>query len=347
MTFFRALLVSTLAAVVGCSSKTPETAFVETAINTTIVPAYQQLAERSQMFSISVTNVCTSSDDIQTLQNRWHDSMAAWQSVQGIQFGPIRDNNTTWEMQFWPDKKNLVGKKLRALLKEDTQLTQEQLQKSSVVVRGLPALEYLLFDPAAGEGQRNCEALSLIAQHQAQITQQLHNRWQQDYRQLMLTPGPDNPEYPEPMHAVAVIIDSYASLLDQLRDRKLTQALGLNSRKPRLNGYLLESWRSQTSRDNLKANLAAFEQLMNSGGLSAYLQEKDHGALATELEQRIQAVQTALQASDEPLFKLLQQQQPDNAIAIQEALTALHQTFKTDLPQALGIRLGFNDNDGD
>jgi predicted lipoprotein len=74
-------------------------------------------------------------------------------------------------VQFWPDKKNLVGRQVEQLVNGDKPVDAAALGKSSVVVRGLSAYEYILFDSkpdvaSAEQKARYCPLLVAIGEHQ-------------------------------------------------------------------------------------------------------------------------------------------------------------------------------------
>ena len=44
------------------------------------------------------------------------EAMLAWQGIQNIRFGPAETGMRHHNLQFWPDKKNHIGKRLNKLL---------------------------------------------------------------------------------------------------------------------------------------------------------------------------------------------------------------------------------------
>lgn len=351
--FYFGFSTAVLLTLAGCSPTTPEQTFLKKATEQLILPAYQQLADQSDQLATQA-NDCDK-DDQQVLLQTWRDTMSAWQAVQAIQFGPVREKNLAWEMQFWPDSKNLIAKKMRPLMKNSVEQTSETLQQASVVTHGLPAMEYLLFDDTAkqrADRSSRCQMALLVAQRISKTSYELNNDWQQTYQHQLLSPGESNLEFPTEAHAVAVIIDSHLSQLEQMSSRKLTAALGLKTRGERLNPYLLESWRSQHSAENLKQNLHAIHRFMNEGGFLHYLQQKQHGALGIAINERIDSGLSLIDQMNESLFTQLSHTEDPKAQVqlakqLQSELEQLTKLFKADIPAALNIQLGFNNNDGD
>ncbi len=338
-------------ALTACSKPSPEQVFLESANDQLIRPYYLSLAAEAKTLSASVEQHCRNEENSESVKNQWRATMVAWQKAQAIQFGPLREHNLAWEYQFWPDKKNLIAKKLKPLLKTADEQTLESLKKTSVVTHGLPAIEYLLFDEQAdkyGDQNAQCSLAQVIANHLANTSEQLNTQWSQ-YQTQLLGANAENPEYPTQAHAVAVVIDSFLTQVENISNRKLTMALGLKTKAQRLNPYLLESWRAQHSKENLLANVSSVEDLMNQGGLGMYLGQKGHAILANNINENVQTTRGAIEAMPTSLFEQLNQPQGQAQAVkdLQDHLLQLTQHFKTDIPTALNIQLGFNNNDGD
>lgn len=109
---------------------------------------YTLLAEAGSQLEASAQAYCDAPDaEARTrLEDDWLEAYQAWQGVRFVDFGPIEQQSRAWQLQFWPDNKNLVGRKVQAWLNTDAPSTIEAIAADSVAVQGFPALEYLLFD---------------------------------------------------------------------------------------------------------------------------------------------------------------------------------------------------------
>ena len=114
-------------------------------------------------------------------------------------------------MQFWPDKKNLVARQVTALLGAKPNLTQADLDGASVVVQGLSAYEYVLFDKTIDLGDsatkaRYCPLLTSIGEHQQQLAASVLQQWEdKDGMADQLRSFP-NERYAEPSEAIAELL---------------------------------------------------------------------------------------------------------------------------------------------
>ena len=117
-----------------------------------VQPRYQELANASQQLANATSTLCSKNNkrSLQESRDAFHQTMDAWQGIQHVQFGPVEFLMRNFSLQFWPDKKNLTSKQLNTLLSEENpdNLTPDYFRGASIAVKGLPALERLLFGNA-------------------------------------------------------------------------------------------------------------------------------------------------------------------------------------------------------
>ncbi|WP_304439570.1 imelysin family protein, partial [Oleiphilus sp. HI0123] len=106
--------------------------FNHATVNSFVIPFYQSLSAASQALQQSTQGLCQSPSQ-EALDNSigdFHKTMDAWQSIQNITFGPIEFSMRSHSLQFWPDKKNHIGKHLGVLLASDdkTLLNEDKFQ---------------------------------------------------------------------------------------------------------------------------------------------------------------------------------------------------------------------------
>lgn len=142
-------------------------AFNASVISGHIQPRYQQLTQQSQTLAGSTAHWCEtrSSDDFNQLQQAFEDSLQAWQGIQHVQFGPVQLLMRNYGIQFWPDRKGIIGRQLEEALQGPAagNYDADFFRHASVSIKGFPALERLFY----GEGalprlQQQPNALSLI-----------------------------------------------------------------------------------------------------------------------------------------------------------------------------------------
>ena len=264
----------------------------------------------------------------------WHSAMASWMALQGQERGPQQALEQNWSMQFWPDKKNTLGRQMRELLKNEPYIDPSELANRSVTVQGLGAVEWLLFDPAAqaSSAEQRCVLMASISAHTVSTASTMASAWQQNpWLEL------DNQQWQQEMFSMV------NNQLDFML-KKLSLPLAKIG-KP--NPYFAESWRSQTSYSNLKANLQQLQStLMVEGGIVSSLEAIDSPVASRISEALAQTIEQW--PSDDSLFEQL----PTKS-GYRQALNAFNQLdylnylLTQEASQALGVTIGFNATDGD
>ena len=132
----------------------------------------------------------------------------------------------------------------------------------SVAARGLFALDWLLFDPAAGAieaGSYRCRLLVAITGDTAATSERMLARWRDPWAGILTSAGAaGNPVYFAPEESSKAL---YAALTEALQadiDLRLGRPLGTFERpQPRR----AEAWRSGRSLRNVNASLVALQEL--------------------------------------------------------------------------------------
>lgn len=349
------LLASALCglALTACSPQDPQQKVSAALVDGVLLPAYGSWAQSNQQLTSSAQAFCAGTQDLTGARQAFLTSVSSWAALQPLLLGPLAEGNRAWQVQFWPDKKNLVQRQVEALLKSKPQLGVADLDKSSVVLQGLTAYEYVLFDPAidldnTAQKNRYCPLLIAIGQHQQQLSGTVLTQWQAKdgmAEQLKTLP---NARYNESSEAVADLLRTQVSGIDGLK-KKLGTALGRQS-KGIAQPYQAEFWRSNASLTSLASALASAERIWlgaNQDGIKSLL-GSEQADLAQRIDQQYSATRQQLAAIDRPLGELLAEETGRAELnAFYDSLNQLHRLHEGELAKALGIQLGFNAHDGD
>lgn len=345
-----ALLGLTLAA---CSPTDPQTTVSAALAEGVLLPAHSVWKEADVGLATSAKAFCAGNEDLAAARQAFLTAQSAWASLQPMAVGPLAEGNRAWQVQFWPDKKNLVARQVQALVNSKPQLSVADLDKSSVVVQGLTAYEYLLFDPEidlqnAEQKARYCPLLVAIGERQQALATTVVEQWQGEtgaLNQFKLFP---NDRYAEASEAISDLLRTQVSAIDGLK-KKLGAPLGRQS-KGVPQPYQAEAWRSQASLANLGAALSGAEQLWHgakSDGIQALL-GSDQDALKQRIDAAYADTRQQLAGLQRPLGDLLADEAGRQTLnAFYDSLNVLHRLHEGELARALGIQLGFNAHDGD
>ncbi len=365
--FKKLSIVLVCTALLACNKKDERVVFINSVSNNVILAGYDKLQKSSELLygeSLLCETSANYSAVLEKIKPQWRQAMSDWQHVQWVQFGPIKEDSREWALQFWPDRKNLVGRKTNALLKQDEAVTEQQLASSSVLVQGLSALEFLLFDESFNNNinysKKHCLLVKEIAKKLQITTKELTNEWQAfhttNFSQFQ-KPLPEA-EVTTIDQGINLIVSNIVVQLDKVIDKKIGSPFAINKPIDKSNTYFLESWRSESSKNNIRDNIIAIRSIMNEGGLKQYLYTKELNQLANKLEEELnitieilnKEMVTLPDNDSNSYFRLLSADKKSAIDSIQPLVTQLAKLrvlIKTDLTKALNIKLGFNSNDGD
>jgi len=337
----------------ACSAPDPQTRTSSALASEVFKPAYAAWAVSSQQLTGSAGALCAGSIDLSEARKSLIKAQTAWAALQPLQLGLITEGNRSWQVQFWPDKKNLVGRQIEALLDKNPQPSQADLKQASVVVQGLSAYEYLLFDPAIDLSQataktRYCALLEEIAQHQKLLADEVFEDWEAaDGIASQLEHFP-SPRYADAHAAIADLLRAQVSGLDVMK-KKLGTPLGVQS-KGTPQPYQADAWRSGESLNNLAAGLASAQlvwQGQADNGLRSLL-DSSQQPLAKQIDQAYADTLQQLEMLQQSLTALFVADGTHAQLqALYTRLDQLHRLHERELAKALDVQLGFNAHDGD
>lgn len=329
-------------------------AFSKAAVQQHIVPRYQALADSSAAMQQAAAQFCQQPDakGLNSLRQQFNNTMDAWQGVQHVQFGPVEILMRNFSLQFWPDKKNLGAKQLNALLKNEdpASLGDERFRAASVAVKGLPAMERLLYNAdALAQYQTHpfrCELTTTIASYIAGMGRDISHEWQAYSQEFQQIDGEGY--YDDTTEAVTDLLKAMVEPVEVIRDMKILRPLGKSAErtKPRRS----ESWRSERSLENMVINLQALHELYRTGGDNspyALLKLQGAGDAAEQIDQRFERVIAQLKSIPVPLHNAVKDAEHYKQLQVISGELKAQTRAMEGAMQPLNIQLGFNSRDGD
>ena len=349
------LLFTSLAALAlgACSPQDPQAVTSAAIAKQVILPTYSRWVEADRQLAASALAYCEGKSTLEAARNDYLSAQKAWAELQPLLVGPLAEGNRAWQVQFWPDKKNLVGRQVEQLVNGDTPVDAETLGKSSVVVRGLSAYEYILFDnkpdmASAEQKARYCPLLVAISQHQKALAEEILTGWNSTDGMLSQMTKFPNQRYADSHEAIADLLRAQVTALDTLK-KKLGAPMGRLS-KGIAQPLQAEAWRSHASLKSLEASLKAAQavwQGVDNKGVRGLL-GKDQKALAERIDDAYATSVKLLADNQKTLGELLADDAGKQLLnQIYDSLNVVHRLHENELAKALNIQLGFNANDGD
>jgi uncharacterized protein len=312
-----------------------------------IIPDYEQLVETAQKQAALWERFAARPDApaITQLKDAYLATADAWSAIEFLHFGPAGVDFRFERISYWPERKNATAKALALLFagQGDEGLSAEHFARTSAAGQGLPAMERLLFDQDAvtlllakdPAGNRRRQVGRAIARNIAIIATQLLAGWRN---------GPDSVLERLNDHAYAAeatvrIATDLLSLFQLMRDSKLENVLGksIENAKPRL----AEGWRSGRSIRALSVNLATLKD-------AAAIIFSDSTAEVSSPSVLASSARVADSLTPEDLAALvISPKQRSDAVLLLDAVTSARDVSNVEIPDALGITVGFNSLDGD
>ncbi len=347
------LFTSFAALLLGCTPQDRQAVTSAAIAEQVILPTYNRWVEADRQLAISALAYCQGTETLATARADFLHAQRAWAQLQPLLIGPLAEGNRTWQVQFWPDRKNLVGRQVEQLVNADAPIDAASLAKASVVVQGLSAYEYILFDARldltdTGVKARYCPLLVAIGEHQKTLAEGILGQWNSHEGMLWQMSHFPNPRYADAHEAIADLLRAQVTALDTLK-KKLGTPMGRQG-KGIAQPLQAEAWRSQASLQSLQASLSAAQAIwtgVDDKGLRGLL-GSEHKALAERIDRAYADAQKSLAENSRPLAELLNDAAGRQQLEmLYDRLDSVHRLTEGELAKALGIPLGFNANDGD
>jgi predicted lipoprotein len=308
-----------------------------------IESGYRALSVSATELTEMTTRYCSEPDDAtrQLLESHWREAFLDWQAVRFVDFGPIELDSRAWQLQFWPDPKNLVDTKARQLLSSDTPIDRQRVADFGVAAEGFPMLEYLLFDDSFNQSDRalpnsrSCALLTATADIVDDNATHLISDWEAMSDHYLAS---DN--------YTATTIRSAMTALNILVQKRLGEPMGLGSTHRRL-VFAGDAWRSGQSLAAVEASLAGLQWYFLPG-VVVELEQAEQRDIANDLREQLQSTLAKFDALPADFATVLDSE--ERYVHLQNlyiAMQQLEQTLELKAAAALDIRQGFNSSDGD
>ncbi len=314
------------------------------------------LAESARAFAAAPT-VGT----LDALQAHWQASAEAWMAVEIWEVGAVRDAFIHTRLYKWPTSPRLIEEHLAG----EAPIDEAFIEGVGSTAKGLPAIEYLLFDPTGDEavlerftasgGERRLAYVVAASENAHRTAQALHHIWAEtgdDYVTNFVQADSDGGELNS---SISMLVNEMVVELEGAANLKLATPLGRSTfGKPWPESA--EAFRSDQSLPLLIANIEALQRIFQGGAaadapglddlLAARRVPEEGDPLAGRIAAQFERTLAALRAIESPL-RVAVEEEPEQVTAAYDEVRALLVLFKADLAAQLGITITFSDNDGD
>ena len=321
---------------VDISADTEKTYLTHVA-NDIVIPAYADAAKQSDVLHDLAQKHCqqapVSGDELQALRDQWLVLAQAWASAEMVNFGPATASMSNLYINYYPDERGLIHKGVADLITANPKLTAEQLADESAIVQGIPGLEEALYaNDSLDAGQ--CAYVMSASSALSTRLKDIEKNWQKNTTKLLAID-----KTAESDQGLNQWFNSLLSLVETMKTNAVDQPLGLSGKAK---GHLPAATAGQ-SRAIINAKLAILNKTMTDPVLTAILGSNNENTVADNLSTALADTTALLAQMPEDLAtadKATQQELYDH-------LTTVTRLIKRQLIPALGLRVGFNSNDGD
>lgn len=313
-------------------------------------PMTEDFATAGARLASASREFCSGKARLAEVQTAWRNTQSAWQALEMMPIGPVSESRLHRHINAWPVRVRLM----KPLLEDDAGASVEKVRRMGAAAKGLPAVEYLLYEESESLSQAHCGALNALTGHIGHQAKALAMAWKEPEggfaRQLANAGRPGlGDTFASTDQAMSDIVNLLIAGLDTIKIRKLGRAMEKSTDEPAL--ARIESWRSGTSLANIAANLHAFDLVFfgkgeDGVGLDDYLASIDRPGLGRAIARQVGVTQEALADVRPPLYTAVIEQ-PEAVAALHKEIAWLQYLMETEVAGALNVDLGFNANDGD
>ncbi|MCA0043282.1 imelysin family protein [Celeribacter litoreus] len=312
---------------------------LERAVMEHTVPAVERFDDAARDLVLASAADCTPA----AMQPAYHAAFDAWMGLQHLHMGPVEENGRILAIAFWPDKKGMIPRTLaRAIADEDAVVNDaEGFSDASIALRGLFALEYMLFDPQFDDydaGSYSCALVQAISNDLGRMAHAIDMEWTEDggFKDTLLLAGEaESPIYLSQMESVQALYTMLNSSLENTKDQRIGRPIGTFER-PR--PTRAEAYRSARSERNVILQLEAARDLAHK--LAPGETPKTDDAFEQTL--------ALAEALDDPDFSGAAD--PMRRLKIEivgQNIDTILGHIANEVGASLGVSAGFNASDGD
>lgn len=335
-----------LALLLGCGTTPTREQVLRALVQTQLVPSSRALSREMAALVASLRALEQQPAQAALLEARsvWRRALLAWERVYALRTGPIVDNSGLLRARFWPVR----AAALEALLAGESAPTPARVDELGVDLRGMYALEWLLFGPGSQNMARSDAAYA--AGTRAWAIAFASNA--QQYADDALRTLADGSAVAEqlsaaPQESASRLVNQMVATVETLASDRLAPVLEMHAHGA-LQRAEVQGAPSGSSRELVLAQLRATERLYTGeggAGLAALV-----APVAAEIDHHVRArfakAIAALTRVDGPLEDVVVR---DRA-RVEDAFRSLKEVelvLKVDLASALGVTMTFTGADGD
>ncbi len=309
------------------------------------LPQALEFSAHSAALTVSVQALCDApaaavAKRLDAARLAWRASVLSWDGLSAVAIGPLIERRSQRQIDFNPTRPALIAKAIEAAPADDL-----AMERVGTPAKGLPALEWLLWQQPLPPGSTACAYAAQVAADIAREAAALSAAFRQ-------AADRDWDDEPAAAAAMSEIVNQWIGGIERLRWAQLEKPLkSASARRPvyarALSAGSAASWCAQWQ-SLRRLGVFSADAVPSPGAalvpLESYLRGKGRNTVADALVRTSGRVDAA--------FKVLQgaARRPPTAAHVQGAstqLAALKRVAESEMAPALQVSIGFSDADGD
>lgn len=357
-TFFVALSVAFAAQPASALTVSDDAAVgsVRSVITTFIQPSFERFADQTGVAVAAVSALCDKPDEARLASARaaFADTALAFARVEFLRTGPLLKDNRIERLLFWPDRRGIALRQVQAEIAatDDDVTDPAALGTKSVALQGFTALEYLLYGTgsealAQPGGEHRCAFARAVAGNIEGIARAMDAEWNapDGPAAAWSKPGPDNADYRDAAESISELVGLPANALEMIHDQRIKPLVADAGGKANPKSALF--WRSGLTFAFFQAEFDALGTYFELSRMPDILPTDKRWLASSALFEFGNATKT-LAKIQMPVAEVL-----DNDAAAADlrylgiVTKSLQSIFGGQIPDALGLTVGFSSLDGD
>lgn len=339
-------------------------AMLEHTASAVILPLHRQLvasaallAEAGDRFA-DAPNATT----LRTVQDRWQRAAVAWKRCALFEIGPVQDAFIHYSIYKRPTNVEFI----KGYLSGPEVLDADFVETLGSTAKGLPAIEYLLFDAAGDDarvlalfrdgsrGVRRRQYLKGLIHNVQRKTEELLAIWTADGQDFAAAFARSAGAGLYPQGSIALLTNEMIRHIESILQFRLSKPLGFSGHG--VQPDQVEARLSRCSLRLLRANIEAFALAFSGGsgealGLDDYVDYLDRpygdeALLAARIKAQTAAVLATIDSFDKSLYETIAED-PTPARQLFAQVRQLLVLVKVNMANVLGVTVTFNALDGD
>jgi hypothetical protein len=284
-----------------------------------------------------------SQSDLQMVRDFWTAAAIQWAQTAPYNFGPIDELLIENNFHYFPINPTKIQSNLNKYTGEDN-----FIHTLGSNIRGLGALEYLLFSEKAVSNSNTFAFAKMLSQNLVNLNQELVNQWKSNYAKTFTSNTGNNIN-----SSITALTNQWIAIVENVKNNKIGMPAGKIAGTNK-NLLTVQCPYSNTSLSMIAANLSALKMSFNGGtgnGIDDYLNvlnisDQNNLALSKKINDKLDALIQLLRDENASLSELIQND-AEKLDPIYLEILNLTILLKTDLMGQLGLITTFSDSDGD